>query len=134
MSLVIYGDPHGEWRLLLAAVAEAPPAAVVILGDCDLERPIHLKLAPVFAAGVEVPFLYGNHEKDSARFWDNLVGDHPGGLLHARVARLGPFAVAGTRACSSRGSGCRPQNRCSRPGRHSSGGSHTTSGGAAACR
>ncbi len=95
MSLVIYGDPHGEWRPLLAAVAEEASHAVVILGDCDLVRPIHLELAPVFAAGVEVRFLYGNHEKDLARFWDNLVGDHPDGLLHARVARLGSFAVAG---------------------------------------
>ena len=95
MSLVIYGDPHGEWRPLLAAVAEAVPAAVVILGDCELGRPIRVELAPVFSTGVEVRFLHGNHEKDFARFWDNLVGDHPDGLLHARVARIEPFAVAG---------------------------------------
>lgn len=95
MSLVIYGDPHGEWRPLLAAVAKETPTAVVILGDCDLVRPIHVELAPVFAAELDVRFLYGNHDRDFAQFWDNLVGNHPAGLLHARVARLGPFSVAG---------------------------------------
>ena len=95
MSLVIYGDPHGEWRPLLQAVDDDRPAAIVILGDCDLVVPLHVELAPVFAAGVEVAYLYGNHEKDLPGFWDNLVGDHPGGLLHARVRRLGPYDVAG---------------------------------------
>ena len=95
MSLVIYGDPHGDWRPLLEAVALDRPAAIVILGDCDLGRSLHVELAPIFAAGVEVAYLYGNHEKDFPGFWDNLVGDHPKGLLHARVRRLGPYNVAG---------------------------------------
>ena len=95
MSLVIYGDPHGEWRPLTEAVALDRPAAIVILGDCDLVRPLHVELAPVFAAGVEVAYLYGNHEKDLPGSWDNLVGDHPSGLLHARVRQLGPYEVAG---------------------------------------
>ena len=51
MSLVIYGDPHGDWRPLLEAVALELPAAIIILGDCDLGRPLHVELAPVFAAG-----------------------------------------------------------------------------------
>ncbi len=95
MSVVIYGDPHGNWRPLLSAIDDDRPSAVVILGDCDLQRPLHVELAPVFAAGVAVRYLYGNHEKDFPEFWDNLVGDHPEGLLHARVMRVGPFDVAG---------------------------------------
>ena len=95
MSLLIVGDPHGDWRPLIDAVADERPAAIVILGDCDLVRPLHVELASVFAAGVEVAYLYGNHEKDLPGFWDNLVGDHPNGLLHARVRRLGPYDVAG---------------------------------------
>ena len=95
MSLVIYGDPHGELRPLLEAVAVDRPAAIVILGDCDFVSPLQVELAPVFAAGVEVAYLYGNHEKDLPEFWNNLVGDHPGGLLHARIRRLGPYDVAG---------------------------------------
>ncbi len=95
MSLVIVGDPHGDWRPLPEAVALDCPSAIVILGDCDLERPLRVELAPVFAAGVEVAYLYGNHEKDLPEFWDNLVGDHPDGLLHAQVRQLGPYDVAG---------------------------------------
>ena len=94
-GLILYGDPHGDWQPLLEAVALDRPAAVIILGDCDLVRPLHVELAPVFAAGVEVAYLYGNHEKGSSSFWDNLVGDHPGGLLHAGVRRLGHYDVAG---------------------------------------
>ena len=95
MSLVIYGDPHGEWRPLRTAVMDEPPSAIIILGDCDLHRPLHLELASVFTAGIAVRYLYGNHDKGSPEFWDNLVGNHPDGLLHAEVVRLGPFAVAG---------------------------------------
>ena len=133
MSLVIYGDPHGDWRPLLEAVALDRPAAIVILGDCDLGRPLHVELAPVFAAGVEVAYLYGNHEKDLPGFWDNLVGDHPGGLLHARVRRLGPYDVAGVAGVFKQRIWLPPPRRCSRPGRRSSGGSRTTNAGGAGC-
>ena len=95
MSVVIYGDPHGDWEPLLAAVAEDPPAAVILLGDCDLGRPLDIELAAVFRAGVAVFHIYGNHEKDSAEFWDNLEAGRPERSLHARVRRVGPFAVAG---------------------------------------
>ena len=67
---------------MLAAVAQNPPATVVIQGDCDLVRLIHVDVAPVIAAGVEVADLYGNHENYQPEFWDNLVGDHFWGLLH----------------------------------------------------
>ena len=38
MSVVFYGDPHGVWAPLLAAVRNEVPDAVVLLGDCDLTR------------------------------------------------------------------------------------------------
>ena len=89
------GDPHGEWRPLLEAVEEERPSAIIILGDCDLTRPLHTELAAVFEAGVEVAYLYGNHEKNSPEYWDNLVEDHPSGLLHAQVRQLGTYEIAG---------------------------------------
>jgi hypothetical protein len=48
---VFYGDPHGEWRPLLAAVQENRRAAVVLLGDCDLDMPLRQKPAPVWGTG-----------------------------------------------------------------------------------
>ena len=82
MSILIHSDPHREWRPLLVTVAQNPPAAVVIQGNCDLVWPIHVDVAPVITAGVEVAHLYGNHEKDRLESRDNLVGDHFCGLLH----------------------------------------------------
>ncbi len=95
MSILIFGDPHGDWGPLRVAIADELPAAVIILGDCDLKRPLRAELASAFQAGIAVFHIYGNHEKDSAEHWDNLVVDHPQGSLHAVVRTVGPFAVAG---------------------------------------
>ena len=53
-GIIIYGDPHGEWRPLLRACAEERPDGVVILGDCDLEARLMERIAPVFDAGIAV--------------------------------------------------------------------------------
>jgi predicted phosphodiesterase len=95
MNLIFYGDPHGRWMPLTDAVIEGKPDAVVIVGDCDLDEPLHAKLAKIFDAGVQVLFIHGNHEKDSADRWDNLVGDHPEGFLHGRVLTVGTLRIAG---------------------------------------
>ena len=95
MTLMFYGDPHGSWEPLRAAVASSPPAAVIILGDCDLLRPIHHELAEIFQADVQVLFIHGNHENDSSDFWDHLVEDHPKGHLHGRVSRTANLDVGG---------------------------------------
>lgn len=94
-GIIIYGDPHGDWQPLLKACADECPIGIVILGDCDLVRPIRQELAEIFEGGVFVWFIYGNHEKDSSAYWDNLVGNHPSGSLHAVVHKVGSFDVAG---------------------------------------
>lgn len=93
--LLIYGDPHGEWRTLLRAVREERPGTVVILGDCDLDEPLHTVLKPVFEQGISVRWIIGNHDVDSLRWYDNLVGDHPGGDLSGRVCSAAGYLVAG---------------------------------------
>ena len=94
-DLIIYGDPHGEWRPLLRACREDPPAGVVILGDCDLERPLHEQIAPLFEAGVTVRWIPGNHDVDSVEWHDRLFVDHADGNLHARWCRIGDMIIAG---------------------------------------
>ena len=75
---------NGEWTSLLAAVARYVPAAMALLGDCDLMRPIDVEFAPIFAAGMEGAYLQGNHDMDRLECRDNLVGHHPRACCHAQ--------------------------------------------------
>jgi predicted phosphodiesterase len=94
-DLIVYGDPHGEWRPLLRACAENPPEGVVILGDCDLTMPLREQLAPVFSAGIKVRWIPGNHDKDSEEWHDRLFLDHPEGNLHGKWCQIGGMTIAG---------------------------------------
>ena len=94
-DLIFYGDPHGVWEPLLSACAAAPPDGVVLLGDCELTKPLRKQIAPVFAAGISVFWIPGNHDVHSAIVYDRLWGDHPCGNLHTRNAYCGGLSLAG---------------------------------------
>lgn len=94
-DVVVYGDPHGEWRPLLRECRENPPEGVIILGDCDLGVPLRRQLAPLFEAGIAVRWIAGNHDKDSEEWYDRLFADHPEGNLHARSCSMGGLVFAG---------------------------------------
>ncbi|MGG5819359.1 metallophosphoesterase family protein [Falsiroseomonas sp. HW251] len=94
-GIIFYGDPHGEWRPLLRACREERPEAVVILGDCDLDRPLSQEVAPIAEAGIPVRWIHGNHDIDRPEWHDNLWGDRPGWNLHATAATFGGRVVVG---------------------------------------
>ena len=94
-GIVIYGDPHGEWRPLLRAIAEERPDGVVILGDCDLSRPLREQIKPVFDADIRVRWIPGNHDCGNEVWHERLWGDYPECNLHGRWAQLGELIVAG---------------------------------------
>ena len=94
-GIIIYGDPHGEWRPLVRACAEERPEGVVILGDCDLEVRFRQQLQTLFDAGVRIRWIPGNHDADTAERYDRLWGAYPEGNLHAAWARVGALVVAG---------------------------------------
>ncbi len=94
-GILFYGDPHGEWRALFRAVEESHPAAVVLLGDMDLEKPLRQQLAPIFDAGIRVCWIHGNHDVDREDWHDRLFEDAPNGTIHARWASLDRMIVAG---------------------------------------
>ena len=94
-GVIFYGDPHGEWRPLLRACADDPPDGVVVLGDCDLAVPFREQLQPLFAAGIRVRWVHGNHDNDSLEWHDRLWVDYPAGDLHGAWAWLGGMTVAG---------------------------------------
>lgn len=94
--ILAYGDPHGEWMPLLRVCERETPAAVLIVGDCDLiSRPLRVELAPLWKAGVPVWYVVGNHEVDLEACWTNLVEDHPAGNLGNRIVEIGGLKVAG---------------------------------------
>jgi predicted phosphodiesterase len=93
--VIVYGDPHGRWTPLLRACDAHHPSAVIIVGDCDLARPLREELASLWEAGIAVHYIVGNHDTDTVEWWDRLVGDHETGNLHGRVRSIGGFEVAG---------------------------------------
>ena len=94
-GVIIYGDPHGEWRPLLRACEEERPDDVVILGDCDLALPLWPQIKPVFDAGIRVRWIPGNHDADNTEWHDRLWGDYLDGNLHARCGGVGGLIAAG---------------------------------------
>src|SRR3546814_155648 len=72
-SRILYcGDPHGHWTQIYRAAERCRPAAVVLLGDFDLEHPLDAVMEPVMAAGAEVYWIAGNHEGDTDPWHDNV--------------------------------------------------------------
>jgi Icc-related predicted phosphoesterase len=94
-GVILYGDPHGEWRPLLRECREDAPDGVVVVGDCDLAVPLKQQLAPLFEAGIKVRWIPGNHDTDCVEWHDRLFGDCPEGNLHGRWCGLGGMIFAG---------------------------------------
>ena len=54
-GILFYGDPHGCWQPLLDEYARRAARAVVILGDCELDRPLVAVLETVDRHGRLTP-------------------------------------------------------------------------------
>ena len=59
-GILFYGDPHSSWGNLLDEYTRRPAHAVVLLGDCELDRPLLDVLKPIAADGCPVFRIYGN--------------------------------------------------------------------------
>lgn len=94
-GLLFYGDPHGQWKPLYRAVEEHRPAAVVLLGDFELDAPLRDKLAPVWDLVPAWRWIIGNHDVDSEAEYDFLFGSFPEGSLHGRCEEIAGLRVAG---------------------------------------
>jgi predicted phosphodiesterase len=94
-GVIVYGDPHGDWKPLLRACEEERPGAVVILGDCDLALPLRQQIRQIFNSGIRVRWIPGNHDSDTPEWHDRLWGDFPEGNLHARWGQVGSLTFAG---------------------------------------
>ncbi|CDG85431.1 murein transglycosylase C [Janthinobacterium agaricidamnosum NBRC 102515 = DSM 9628] len=89
------GDPHGRFSHIVDAVLEERPAAVILLGDLDLQRPLHEELAPIIGV-TDIRWIHGNHETDSELHYDHLFGSRLADRgLHGRVVEVAGLRVAG---------------------------------------
>jgi hypothetical protein len=90
MSTVLYcGDPHGRFRHIIEAAGHTRASAVVLLGDLEPQRPLHVELAPLIERGVPVWYIHGNHDADSDELWMRLWGSELAECnVHGRVVTL----------------------------------------------
>ncbi|MGJ3702638.1 metallophosphoesterase [Variovorax sp. AFSI2.2] len=94
-KLMFFGDPHGDLDPVIAAVERFQPEAIVLLGDIQARRPLHVELRPILDL-TEIWFIHGNHDTDSDADYDNLLGsDLATRNLHAQVVEIAGFKVAG---------------------------------------
>lgn len=88
-AVLFCGDPHGEFRHIIDAALRTNASAVVVLGDMEPRRPLHLELAPLVDRGLPIWFIHGNHDADSdalwMRVWRSELADHN---VHGRVVQL----------------------------------------------
>ena len=94
-QLMFFGDPHGDFEPVVEAVKRARPEAIVLLGDLQANRPLHVELAAIRAL-TEIWFIHGNHDTDAESYFDHLWGcELADRNLHGRVVRIAGFLVAG---------------------------------------
>lgn len=93
--IYLFGDIHGDFRHVLRVVAEDRPAAIILLGDMEAQKPLDQELAPILDM-TEVWWIPGNHDTDSIENYDNL---YRSGLahrnLHGRIEVIDGIRVAG---------------------------------------
>jgi predicted phosphodiesterase len=96
MSQIFFcGDNHGRFEHLVEAVYEHAPAALILLGDVQAQRPLEVELAGILDS-TEVWFIHGNHDTDSEADYDNLFGSKLANRnLHGRVVDIAGVRVGG---------------------------------------
>ncbi|MDM0007469.1 metallophosphoesterase [Variovorax sp. J22G73] len=94
-KLMFFGDPHGDLESVVAAVERCRPEAIVLLGDIQARRPLHVELGPILDM-TEICLIHGNHDTDADADYDNLWGSELADRnLHGRIVEIAGFKVAG---------------------------------------
>lgn len=83
------GDPHGRFRHIVDAAERTRASAVVLLGDMEPRRALHVELAPLVEQAVRIHFIHGNHDADSDQLWVNVwASELTKCNVHGRVVEL----------------------------------------------
>ena len=103
MTIVFIGDIHQQWHSVERGLASLDPLpqAAILLGDIQCERPLDDLAAPLLDRGIDVHWIFGNHDNDGGpEMWANLVEPDRNprttqGALHARVVEIAGVRIAG---------------------------------------
>lgn len=99
--ILFFGDPHTQLRAVAATTLALRPRAIVLLGDVQACAPLDVELADVLDAGVQVTWIFGNHDADlGEQMWLNLTSADlnprsAAGALHGKVLDVAGIRVAG---------------------------------------
>ena len=93
--ILFAGDPHGNFKPLIAAVQKYQPEAVILLGDYDLEMPLENCLQDIVSL-TEIWWIAGNHDFESPEKYNNLFHSAFSAKdLHLKVTEIAGLRVAG---------------------------------------
>ena len=93
--ILFAGDPHGNFKPLITAVHRYQPAAVVLLGDYDLETPLENCLQEIIGL-TKVWWIAGNHDFESPEKHNNLFNSALADKnLHLKVTEIAGLRIVG---------------------------------------
>jgi len=94
-KLMFFGDPHGDFDPVIAAVERFRPKAIVLLGDLQARQPLQIELQSILPL-TEVHWIHGNHDTDGDLDYQNLFdSDLADRSLHCRIVSVAGYRVAG---------------------------------------
>ncbi|CAG7856280.1 hypothetical protein MCAMS1_00700 [biofilm metagenome] len=94
-KILFAGDPHGNFKPLIAAVHQHTPQAVVLLGDYDLDEPLEKPLADILGL-TEIWWIAGNHDFETPKKHRNLFQSALADKgLHLKVTTVAGVRIAG---------------------------------------
>ncbi|OUM04509.1 hypothetical protein A8M77_02160 [Variovorax sp. JS1663] len=92
---MFFGDPHGDFRPIIAAVQRYRPEAIILLGDLQARQPLHIELQSIREL-TQIWYIHGNHDTDTDADYDHLWGSELADRnLHGRVVEIAGYRVAG---------------------------------------
>ncbi len=94
-KILFAGDPHGDFKPLIAAVHKYKPEAVVLLGDYDLDMPLEICLQEIIGL-TQIWWIAGNHDFETPVKYQNLFHSALAeNSLHLKVTEIAGLRIAG---------------------------------------
>lgn len=94
-KILFAGDPHGDFKPLIAAVHKYKPEAVVLLGDYDLDMPLENCLQEIIGL-TQIWWIAGNHDFETPVKYQNLFHSALAeNSLHLKVTEIAGLRIAG---------------------------------------